>query len=108
MAPLNLETLLTPIVGKALITRFGVLIIEEETTAIFISFAIVRRHRQSPRPFRVNLAKYLQVDLVAQGKVVSTITQVESAVAFVTIRRHNESARITLCEGEESVRYGQR
>ena len=108
MAPLHLEALLPMVVGKPFVACLCILIVEEEAAVVFISLTIVGCDRQPPRSLRIDLAEDFQVELVAQCKVVSTVSEVESACTLVAIRRHNESARIAFREREEPVGNGKR
>ena len=108
VAPLQLKTGLFRIVGHIPFTRNGVLVTEEELTAVTIALTVVRGCRQAPRTFRVDLTQQLQVHLVADGKVVTAVAQIKTFFHLVAIGRHNQSATITLGKGEEAVRDGQR
>ena len=108
MVPLYLETLLLGEVGHALVAVLRVLITEIERAAVLIAFVVVRGSRQAPRALRVDLAEQLQVHLVANGKVVATVTQVESAGTLIAVGRHDEAAGVALGEREETIGNGQR
>lgn len=101
MAPLQLETLLLGKVGHSLITCLGILIAEIETSRILVSLAIVAGSRESPRTLGIDFAQEFQVPLVVDGKIISTIAQIESAVTLIAISRHDETAAIALVKGKK-------
>ena len=108
MAPLQFEALLLGEVRHTLVTGLGILVAEEERTAIFISFFVVAGSREPPRAFGVDLSQEFQIPFVAHGKIIAAVTQVESTAALITIGWHDEAAGITLGEGEEAIRNGER
>ena len=107
MAPLYLETRLLRVVGHVLLARLGVLETQEETARVLVTLAVVGSRGHAPRPFGVDFAQQFQVPLVAYGKIISTVSQVEAPIALVAIGRHDESAGIALGEGEETIGNGQ-
>ena len=107
VAPLHLETLLLGEVGHTLLARSGVLVAEEEAARVSVALAVVARRRDSPGALGVDLPQELQVPLVAHGEVVAAVTQIEAAGVLVTIGGHDESAAVTLGEGEEAVGDGE-
>ena len=103
MTPLHLETLLLGEVRHSLVTRLRILVTEEEGTGILVSLAVVACRRKSPRTLGVDFSQQFQIPLVADGEIISTVTEIETAVALITIGRHNETAAVALGEREESV-----
>ena len=103
MAPLHFETGLLHIVGHVLLAIDGVLVTGEETATVAVALAVVGGGRESPRPFGIDFTDELEVHLVAEGKVVAAVTQIETALGLVAVGRHDESAAVTLREGEEAV-----
>ena len=108
MAPLQLEALLLGKVGHSLITCLGILIAEIEASRILVALAIVAGSRESPRTLGVDFAQEFQVPFVVDGKIISTISQIESSVALIAISRHDKTAAIALGKGEETIRNGER
>ena len=108
MTPLHLETLLLGKVRHSLVTRLRILITEEETSRVLIAFAVITCSRNTPGALRVDFTQEFQVPLVIDGKIISTISEIEASVAFITIGRHDETTTVALGKREESVRDCQR
>ena len=108
MAPLHLEAGGFLIVGHVLFAIHRTLIAGKERTAVTIALAIVRRSGNTPRALGVNLTNEFQVHLVADGKIVTTIAQIETSGRLITIGWHDETRGIALGEGEEAIRNGKR
>ena len=108
MRPLDLETRRLAIVWHVLLTMDRVLITGQERTIVSIAFPVVRRSRQTPGALGIDLTDQFQVHLVADGEIVATVTQIETAIGLITIGRHDQTAGITLRKGEEAVRHRQR
>ena len=79
MAPLHLEAGGFLIVGHVLFAIHRTLVAGKERTAVTIALAIVRRSSNTPRALGVNLTNEFQVHLVADGKIVTTIAQIETS-----------------------------
>ena len=92
MAPHYLKTGLLRVVGHILLAVDGVLIAGQERTAVAITLAIVRGSREAPRAFGIDFTYQLQVHLIVDGKIVTTIAQIETTLGLITIGRHDESA----------------
>ena len=108
MRPLDLETRRLAIVWHVLLTMDRVLITGQERTIVSIAFPVVRRSRQTPGALGIDLTDQFQVHLVADGEIVATVTQIETAIGLITVGRHDQTAGITLRKGEETVRHRQR
>ena len=108
MTPLHLETLLLSKVRHSLVTRLRILVTEEETSRVLIAFAVITCSRNTPGALRVDFTQEFQVPLVIDGKIISTISEIEATVAFITIGRHDKTTTVTLGKWEESVRDCQR
>ena len=107
MAPLQFEALLFREVRHTLVAGLGVLIAKEERATVFISFFVVAGSREAPRAFGVDLTQEFQIPLVAHGKIIAAVAQIEATAVLVTIRRHDEATGIALGEGEEAIRDGE-
>lgn len=108
VTPLYLEALLLGEVGHALVARLGVLIAEEEGARILVALLVVAGCRDAPGALGIDFSQQLEVPLVAHGKVVAAVAEIEAAVALVTVRGHDEAAGVALREGEEAVGDGKR
>ena len=108
MAPHNLEVLGHGIVGQTLVACLGYLVTGLEQAGIAVALHVIALRIQRPRTFGEDVAAHFQVHLVADGEVISTVGQTESAAGVVHIGRHQESRRIAAGEGEEEERHRQR
>ena len=108
MAPLHLETGRLRKIRHVFLTSERILIIYQERTTIAITLSVVRSCRDSPGTLGIDLTQQFQVHLVADGKIVTTVTQVEATVCLITISRHDKTAGVAFCKREESVRNGKR
>ena len=91
MGPLYLETLLLGIVRQTLVAGLCVEVRGIERAGVFVAFLVVAGGGQAPRAFGVYLTEKFQVHLVADGEIVSSVAQIESAGALVAVCRHYES-----------------
>ena len=107
MAPLYLKLSGLRVVTRIFLTIHGTEIADKESTVIFVSFLIVGGSLKSPASLGVDLSEQLQIHLIADGEIISSVAQIESLRHLVTISRHDKSTAIALCKREESVRYSQ-
>ena len=103
MTPLQFEAGSLLIVGHILLSVLCVLIAEQEGTTVAVALDVVRGCRQAPRALGIDLAQQLQVHLIRDGKVITTIAQVEATTGLIAIGRHDQTTAIVLGEGEEAV-----
>ena len=104
--PEHLETGGLGVVGHVFVALYGVLVADEQGAVIAVALAVVGGGGESPGAFGVDFAHELQVHLVADGKVVAAVAQVEAARGLVAVGRHDETAGVALGEGEEAVGDG--
>ena len=62
----------------------------------------------SPCASGIDVASYLQIGVVAQCEVVSQSLQIQSSLRVVAKLRHDQTARVFVCEGEETEGNSQR
>ena len=105
MRPLDLKTGFLRVVFLVLLTFDAVLITGQERAVISVAFSVVRRCSQAPRAFRIDFANQLQVDLIIDGKIVTTITQVETSLHLITVSRHDQTTGVAFRKGEEAIRH---
>ena len=91
VCPLYLEVLDLVIVWQVLLTRFGDLVVEVETSRIFVSSLVVGLSRHTPRTLGEYFSCELEVHVVVEGEIVTTIAQVESSFVLISIGWHDES-----------------
>ena len=106
MGPCHLQTRLFRIVRHVLVAVHRVLVRHHGISAEPIAFGIACFAAQSPRALGVDFAQYLEVYLVVDGQVVSSVAEIETACHLVAIGRHDDSRRIAFGKGEEAVGYG--
>ena len=98
MAPLNLEVLLLGIARNILFARDRHLVVEIEIARILVAFLIGGLSPNAPRTFREDFSRQLQVPVVVDGEIVTTVAQVETTRTLVAIARHDEARTIGVCE----------
>ena len=108
VAPLHFEILRDTIVGHVLFASLCYLIVKIEIAVIFVAFSVSCLCTNSPWAFRENFSSQLQVHIVAEGKVVATIAQIEASCWFIAISRHDKAAWICACDREIGKRNSQR
>ena len=108
MRPLDLEAGRLAIVGHILLTMNGVLITDQERTVVSVSLSIVRCCCQTPGALGIDLTDQLQVHFVADGEIITAITQIETTISLITIGRHDQTAGVALRKGEEAIRHCER
>ena len=106
MRPLNLEASGLRIIRHVFLSFHRILVAQEEITIEAVTLTVIGLRTQSPRPLGINLSNKFQVYHIADGKIIPTITQIETTDTFVTERGHDEPGRILLTEGKETVRNG--
>ena len=89
MRPCNSEVFRHAVIRQSFVARFRNQIRSIDRSRIFIPFPVRRAGGQAPRSFRVNLARKRQIDVIADGKIISAVTEVEAARHLVAIRGHD-------------------
>ena len=108
MTPRNSEVFGNHIIRHILFTGLSHQITRIERTTELITFVVIGLGREAPRTFRENFSQHLQVHIIIDGKVVPTVTQIETTIHFITESRHNETGRITAIKRKETKRNGYR
>ena len=91
MAPRELEVLGHHIVRHVLFAGLGHEVARIERTRILVSLVIVGLGSKPPRSLRKDFAQHFQVHVVADGEIVSPVTQIETTVHFIPESRHDET-----------------
>ena len=91
MRPLDRETGFTHVVRHILVACHRILVAGIERTAVTVALLIIGCCRETPRALGINFAQEFQVDLVVDGKIVATITQIEATRRLVTVSRHDDT-----------------
>ena len=84
------------------------LITKKQAASKLVSPVIVVRGVYAPRALCIDLAKHLQVHIIIDSKIISSISQVKTARRLLTIRRHDKTTLIRMLKREEAVRHSQR
>ena len=108
MRPLNLKAGRLAIIWHILLTMNGVLITGQERAVVSVTLSVVRRCRQTPGALGIDLTDQLQVHLVTDSEIITTITQIETTISLITIGRHDQTAGVALRKGEEAIRHSER
>ena len=108
MAPYNFEVLGHGVVAQSLVACLGHLVVHLKQARELVAFHVVGLRTQGPRAFREDVSTQLQVHLVADGEVITSVHQTEAAAGVIHIGRHQEAGLVTAGEGKEEERYGQR
>ena len=108
MAPCEFEAFAHAVVGHVLLALLGHLVAEEEVAVEAVAFHVVALERQAPGTLGIDFAQHGGIHLVADGKVVAAVAQVEAAGRLVAVGGHDYAAAVAAGEGEESVGDGQR
>ena len=106
--PHHLEVFGNRVVGQAFVTGLGHLIACLQQTGIFVTLHIVRLHIQRPRTFREDIRPQLQVHLVTDGEVISTVRQTEATIGVIHIGRHQKTGLVTARKREKEKWNGKR
>lgn len=79
MRPCQLEVGLFGIVGHTFVAEYGNEVTEKKVPGEFVTFDVCRLSVESPRTFGVDLSGEGQVDVVVDGKVVTSVAQIETS-----------------------------
>ena len=105
VAPLHLEVLHLTVIRVTFLTHDGGQITDVERTGILIAFGIGRLRCQSPGSTGIDLTCQCQVGILTQGKVVTAIAQVKTAVIVLAESGHQDTTLVFLAEGEIAERH---
>ena len=105
VAPHNLEVFRNLVIIESLVARLGDLVVKLEETRVFVSLDVVTLRIEGPGAFGKDIPPQLEVHLVADSKVVTTIGQTEATVGVIHVSGHQETTLIAAAEGEEKEGY---
>ena len=96
------------VIGQSLLADVVLTDVSLELTAELVAFPIGGSRAQRPRTVRINIAGEGEIHVVINIKVISAITQVESAHALLPVRGHDDARRALVGNREKAERNGQR
>ena len=106
MAPQHLEVGLLGVVGHAFVAEDGLEVVDAERATVLVALGVGGLGAYAPRTLGVDLTGKRQVDVVADGQIVTAVAQIEAAVVVVSEGGEDDAGRIVLGEGEISERQG--
>ena len=106
MSPLDLEVLVHSVVRHAALTGHVVTVTDIQVARKMVTPYVFRLRTDCPCSAGVDVARQLKVYVIAYGKVISAVTQVESARVVIAETGHDDTARVCVREREETERDG--
>ena len=86
---------------QPLVANDSIEVIAVHAAGEFVPFPVVGACRKPPGPFGIYLARKRQIHIVVDGKIISSIVEVEAPLHLVAVRRHDNARGVGLGEGEE-------
>ena len=85
-----------------------VLIAHIQATVELIPLPVRTLCRKRPRTLRIDVSQHLDIHIIIDGKVITAVTEIETAVHLITVGRHDKTAAVLTLEREETIGQSQR